>query len=292
MDSTIPYIIGMLALLAAVASGLAILRLRRGERAEGATKGQHALVWICTLGSAAVFIQQVFAHGWNPITSHVDGLILVATLLGVTMLYLQHRPRLEELGAFALPVLTLVLAWALCPDSQELWHFNKDEAPSAWRMLHLGFVYVGMLASVVAACAGAMYLYVERRLHQKRDLGELGRFASLEKLETIIIRQATIGFVLLSLGLITGLVISTSNKADLVAGWWHSPKILLATAAWVVYAVLMNLRSATAFRGARAAWLSIAGLVILLATYGVVTALPGPLAAHASNVSTTHQEGR
>jgi ABC-type uncharacterized transport system permease subunit len=136
-----------------------------------------------------------------------------------------------------------------------------------------------------------MYLFVERRLHQKRDFGSIGRFASLEKLETIIIRQATVGFALLSLGLITGLVIVTSNKPELMPGWWHTPKILLATAAWIVYAVLMNLRSATAFRGARAAWLSIAGLVILLTTYGVVSALPGPLRASAATTS-THREAR
>jgi ABC-type uncharacterized transport system permease subunit len=285
----ITLIIGLLTVFAMAGSVLAIRRLMRGEETKRLERPQHALVWACTLGSAAVFASQVYANGWNPVAAHTDGLMLLATLIGAALLFLQRRPRLEAISAFVLPMLTLILLWALCPDSAETWRLSGDQATRAWTRLHLAFVYVGTLSSVVAAAAGAMYLFVERRLHQKRDFGSVGRFASLEKLETIIIRQATVGFALLSLGLITGLVIITSNKPELVPGWWHTPKILLATAAWIVYAVLMNLRSATAFRGARAAWLSIAGLVILLTTYGVVSALPGPLRASAAPTG-THRE--
>jgi ABC-type uncharacterized transport system permease subunit len=286
----ITFCIGLLALLAAAASVLAIRRLTRGETAAGLGRGQHVLVWAITVGSAAVFAYRVYAKGWNPVSSHLDGLMLLATLLGITLLFLQRRPRMEPIGAFTLPLLTLVLVWALCPESKQAWAFSESEAARAWTRMHLAFVYVGTLASAVAATAGAMYLYVEHRLHQKRRLGSIGRLASLEKLETMIIRQATLGFTLLSLGLLTGLVVITSHRSELVPGWWHTPKIVLATVAWLVYAILMNLRSATAFRGARAAWLSIAGLVLLLSTYAVVSALPGPLRTPDSSISAVHAE--
>ena len=65
----------------------------------------------------------------------------------------------------------------------------------------------------------------------------------------------------------------TANASALGPGWWHSPKIVLSAAAWLVYALVKNVRYATRFRGARAAWLSIAGLLLLLAAFGTVTAL-------------------
>ena len=99
--------------------------------------------------------------------------------------------------------------------------------------------------------------------------------ASLETLETLIIRAATLGFVLLTLSLISGLVMVTQSDhtSSLGKAWWSSPKVWLAGAAWIVYAVLINVRSFSTVRGRRAAWLAIAGLVLVLATYGAVEAI-------------------
>ena len=89
------------------------------------------------------------------------------------------------------------------------------------------------------------------------------------------VTAATLGFGLLSLGLIAGLIIITSNDGAtrLGPGWWHSPKVLLSVAAWLLYALVLNVRHGTRFRGARAAWLSIAGLALLLTTLAIVTAM-------------------
>ena len=56
--------------------------------------------------------------------------------------------------------------------------------------------------------------------------------------------------------------------------WYFSAKFIVALLAWLAFAVVMNVRYATAFRGARAAWLSIAGVVLLLAVYGIAVSLP------------------
>lgn len=290
--------LALLTLLAIAASAAAIRRLVRrqpeppspppeGAPPEGPASSHwpHALVDIAAAGCAAVFFYLVIQSGWRPLVAHVDGLVLIAALLALTLAFLQRRPRLEGLAAFGLPVLAFVLLWAFC---SSWWTYKDFAIRSVWMRLHLVCVFVGMLSSAVAAAAGAMYLFVERRLHAKRDLASVGRFASLEKLETIIVRQATAGFALLSLGLVTGLVIFAEANERPEPGWWYSPKIVLAAVAWLIYALLMNLRNASAFRGARAAWLSIVGLVLLLATYGVVSALPDQLLPHTS--AAAHRE--
>lgn len=271
-DTLTTITLGLLALLALTASVLAILRLRR-ESADGRT--QHFLVWLVALGSAAVYLYQAFVvhNGWQPLRAHVDGLALMAALLGGMVLYLQRRPRLEALSAFALPLLTLLLAWSVCASAWTYNPFELETIHPVWTALHLACVYLGTLSAAMAAMAGGMFLYVQHRLRLKHDLRGLGKLASLETLETLIIRTATLGFALLTLALATGLVIVTAGPTRLGAAWWYSPKIALSTAAWVVYALVMNVRFATTFRGSRAAWLSIAGLVLLLATLGLVNAL-------------------
>ena len=191
-------------------------------------------------------------------------------VFGLAVWYLTDRNRMPGLAAFAMPLMTLVLAWGICASS---FTFQLWEISSIIKTVHLVGVYTGTLFFAVASISGGMYLYVQKQLRNKKHPEKLGRLASLESLETLIIRTATLGFVLLTIGLVTGLVIVTSGPSVLGEQWWFSPKFILATTVWLIYALVMNVRHTTSFRGARAAWLSIAGLVLLLATFGIVTAM-------------------
>jgi ABC-type uncharacterized transport system permease subunit len=182
---------------------------------------------------------------------------------------------------FAIPLLTLILAWGICASAWTYRPFDIETLDPVWTAVHLAGVYVGTLFAVIAAVFGGMYLYADRRLKHK-EVSSNRSFASLEVMESAIIRTAMLGFTLLTLGLIAGLIVVTEGPTNLGAHWWYSPKVVLAIAAWLIYALLMNVRHATVFRGPRAAWLSIAGLVLLLATYGIVVALPNPQPADAS----------
>ncbi len=294
-----------LTLAAAVGSWLAIVELRmamagRGERvaladrpaAKRRAKGPGAagnrwvsgLVVLVGAGSAGLLGGRMATSetAWNPLVAHVDGLLLIAALLAVIGWFVQRRPKLAGMAAFYLPLLTLILAWAVCASAWTYRPFGVDTLHPVWQAVHLAGVYLGTLGSAVAAVAGAMYLFVERQFKAKRNPTALMRVASLERLERLIVQSATLGFALLTLGLVSGVVILW-DRADLDAGWWASPKVLLATAAWAVYAVVMNVRTATMFRGRRAAWLAIGGLVLLLGVYGLVTAGDGGKSGDAPN---------
>lgn len=231
---------------------------------------------VITLGTLGLFVLRWAGvpDRWLPLTTHLDGLLLISALLGGTILFIQSRPRLRGLAAFGLPMMLLAMLWAICAAN---WTYQPfDIAPGdLWLGLHLIAIYTGTVSAFVAAIAGCMYLFIQRRLRQKMRVEPGVSLASLETLESVIVRMATLGFALLTLGLVSGLVIITERSTILGPTWYASPKIWLAAAAWAVYALVMNIKYATAFRGARAAYLSIAGLVLLLATYGVATAIPG-----------------
>jgi ABC-type uncharacterized transport system permease subunit len=231
------------------------------------------LIWLTTAGCALLFVyREVFVHQrWTPFEAHVDGLLLIATLFGAALLFLESRARMKGLATFAMPILTLLLAWAICA-SWFTWHLFRLH--SIWRVVHLSSVYLGLLGAAVAAIGGGMYLYVQKRLrHKLAGTGDT-RLPSLEATERLIIRASAFGFALLSLGLFTGLVIIVADGRSMHPGWWQSPKIVLAAVVWSLYALVMNVRHATAFRGNRAAWLSIAGLLLVLTTFGVATRMP------------------
>lgn len=278
----------VLALLAAVASVLALSRLRPGGKpTPRSPRPQRLLLALCGVGSLALFIYRalVVHQGWEPLQAHVDGLLLIAAFVAATAMFLQAPSRVPGIDTFALPVLTILLTWAICASSFTLEGFAIH---SVWNTVHLSAVYLGACSLALAAGAGGCFLYAQKRLRSKA-VDPNTPIASLETLETLIVRSSALGFALLSLGLITGLVIVTSIPDNKLGdGWWYSPKIVLAFSVWLIYALITNVRHTTTFRGARAAWLSIAGLVLLLATFGVVTSMGRNTKSDARNPNETN----
>lgn len=263
----------VLTALSSAAGVLAFARLGPGSASRSLRKIQYSLTGICVTGAALLFLYRAvyFNEGWRPLGAHVDGLLLISTLFAAAILFVQ-RAAIRGLSVFALPLLTIMLAWGICANA---FTYEPFDTRSMWMVFHQASVYLGLLFFCIAATAGALYLFVQHRLHTHRPSDGAGPMASLESVERLNIRAATIGFALLTVALITGLIIQTSAQyTRLGEGWWYSPKVLLAAAVWLISAIVMNVRFATTFRGARAAWLSIAGLILLLATFVAANVLP------------------
>lgn len=268
-DTLTTSVLSLLTLLSAIASVVAISRLPQSVTVTAVRRTQYGLLGACTTGCGALFLYRVFVvhQQWQPLQSHVDGLLLIATLFAVMVLYLQSRGHVRELTTFALPVLTLLLAWSVCASA---WTFHLFQINSIWKTAHLASVYLGTLFFAIAAISGGMFLYAQNRLRKKSHAIVGRKLASLETIEKLIVWTSTMGFVLLTLGLVMGVIIVSSGPTRLGSNWWYSPKIILAASVWMIYALVMNMRHTATFRGAKAAWLSIVGLVLLLAIFGIM----------------------
>jgi len=286
-----------LILLTGAATAATVVAIRRlGVQTDGSAtpdsppRNQLAAVAAIAIGCFALFVLRwaVTAGNWHPLHAHVDGLLFAGSLFAGSILYIQTRPKLAGLSAFALPLLTVFLLWAVC---SSLWTFRPFNGQSAATLIHTVLTYLGLTSCAIGAISGAMYLFVQRRLKHKSHLASPGKLASLETLERIIITAATLGFLLLTLSLLSGLylVIRAEEPTALGAAWWASPKVWVATAAWAIYALLMNVRYASSFRGARAAWLAIAGLVLLFATYAIVGTIKPANTTHSKSDTSVTQ---
>lgn len=270
-------VLAVLATLAVTASVTAVLGLfRRDDSAPTRTRLRSlsaGLLLVVLLGTIAVFVSRALLlhRKWVPLEAHVDGLLLIAALFGAALLYVQSRHLLRGSVAFGLPILAFLLTWAVCAS---WWTFRPfGEIASVWMHTHLLSVYLGALSGAVAATAGATYLFARRRLRRRMALDPALPMPSLESLERLIARTAALGFALITLGIVAGLIHELSSTAPpLGPGWWHSPKIIVSVLVWLMYALLINVTGSAAFRGRRAAWISIAAMLLVLTNFGIVGA--------------------
>ena len=130
--------------------------------------------------------------------------------------------------------------------------------------VHVTLVIASYAAFAVTFVCSMMYLIQERELKAKRFGASSERLPALNTCDEIGYRSVTIGFVLLTLGVATG--IFWNNQRD--GRYWHNdPKEVMALITWIVYLFPIHYRVTAGWRGRRAAWMSIAGFVVVILTW-------------------------
>ena len=96
------------------------------------------------------------------------------------------------------------------------------------------------------------------------DLVDPIEFSHSEELDTLSYRCILVGFVLLTLGLITGAV--WANEAW--GTWWSwDPKETWAFISWLFYAAYLHMRISKGWQGRRPALLATTGFLVVLVCY-------------------------
>lgn len=196
----------------------------------------------------------------TPASSLLEALSFFAwAIVGGSILF-QYRYRMPVLGAFATPLAALLLLVASTGGHAPP---APRGVPGVWLPVHVSLVFLGDALFALAACAGLMYLLQERTLKAKRVGWVTRRLPSLEVLDQVNIRSLTIGFPLLTLGLLSGGLIARFAWGTV---WWWEPKVTFSILTWILYAVLLHGRVTVGWRGRRAALGAIAGFVAVLVT--------------------------
>ncbi len=230
------------------------------ERATWAGFGLH------TLG----LLLRFFEAGYTPVTSLHEALSFFGWCVAGLYLVLQVRYQLASLGAFATPVATMLVLGALIVPGE------IQPLPAAlqswWLPVHVMLLFVGDGAFAVAAAAGVMYLIQERQLKRKRLGAWFRRLPSLEVLDELNYRCLTLGFPLLTMGIITGAIWAQQAWGTY---WSWDPKETWSLITWFLYAALLHGRLTVGWRGRRAAIWAILGFASVLFTFlGVNFVLP------------------
>ena len=178
--------------------------------------------------------------------------------------------RVRFLGAFASPVLFALGVFALMPSLDAL-HEARPELPVFWTSLHAALMSLSYGAFGLGSVAALMYLTQERNLKFHKLQAIFSLMPPIQRLEAAAGRLLLTGFILLTLGLVTGVVDLTHiNNPHLYRG---DPKIVWSVVVWLLYLGLVAMRWWFAQGGRRFALGAIGSFIFVLLTFWVTNIL-------------------
>jgi ABC-type transport system involved in cytochrome c biogenesis permease subunit len=261
--------------LFAIGEVLSLTRIWRDR--EGFRIGAKACTWSGVALALVVLVWHTLARGggnWLPLEDNFEAFLWLGILLAVFVLYVQRAKSLGGLDWFVIPIVIVLLVAAIV--------FGKGRPQSyvdtTWSWVHRVTAYGGTLAFAIAGATGAMYLLACHRLRHKTP-AHGPRLGSLERLEHMTFTAVTLGFAMLTCGLVAGLIWQLrmerqAGPTRLGEQWWTSPKVVMAAAVWVVYAIVLHARINPVFRGRKVAILSIVGCVLMVGTLVALNLTP------------------
>ena len=221
--------------------------------------------WVLGLGlifHSLELIQRTWVAGYLPVATFGQALLVSAWALVAAFLILYWLFPIKVLGALSAPLAALMVSGTLL-----LPPGHGAVAPllqSLWLTFHIILALLGNAALTLAFLGGIFYLVQERQLKGKKFGFFYRRLPSLEQLDALNYWCLTIGFPLLTGGIISG---SLYAQHTLGKFWSWDPKEILTLIAWLIYAVLLHERLTVGWRGRRAALLAICGFLVLVATF-------------------------
>lgn len=195
----------------------------------------------------------------------------LSVMLWLTVLIYWVESLIYELDSMQALVLPLAAACALLPAL-----YPGPETPSYTQSLEFRFhLLLAMLAYslfTIAALHATLMLVLERRLHggalagtpDGQFAGPLATLPPLMTLEALLFRILTLGFVLLTLTLVTGFVFSEELFGKAVR---FNHKTVFGIVSWIIFAALLVGRYAWGWRGRKALHWTLSGFVALLLAY-------------------------
>lgn len=208
------------------------------------------------------------AHRWMPVGVREVEALLGLAVAGLFFLVWWLYDAIS-MGLFALPAsFFLVLIPALGPGG---YAFPSSGVRTSWLIAHIAALMVAYVALGFSVLASVLYLVQERRLKSKLKPGkDAGRFPldwlpPLDTLERISHATLEFGFPCMTVGLILGAVLV--QETSLGAAYFLDPKVVAAFVSWAVYVLLLLVRRSAGLRGRKAAYLSGAVMVVMIAVY-------------------------
>jgi len=191
----------------------------------------------------------------------------------ILVLFFIHeiKYKLGLLSSFIMPIVFLIMfSSAVFPREIKV---LSPALQSYWFGIHVMLAFLGDAAFAMACGIGIMYLLQERNVKSKHLSMLFQKLPSLQTLDELNYHLITLGFPLLTLAMITGVVWANSAWGTY---WRWDPKEVWSLITWIIYAIVLHLRLTVGWRGKKAAILSIIGFAFVVFTFfGVTLILKG-----------------
>lgn len=226
--------------------------------------------------SLGIVLRWVESHrlgiGHAPFSNLYESLIFFSWTIVLLYLIVEWRTKSRTLGAFAMPLAFLAMAYAsYSPDINSRIQPLIPALKSNWLISHVITCFFGYAAFGLSFALSLMYLI--KRMHGRgRDNSFLRLIPRPGILDDLNYQMVAIGFFMLTLGIITGSVWAHSAWGTY---WSWDPKETWSLITWLIYAGVLHSRLVRGWAGKRIAILCIIGFACVLFTYFGVNYLAG-----------------
>ena len=214
----------------------------------------------------------IMARGLNagrlPLTNQYEFAAAFAWGIALCFLIFVKKYDFNALGCFVAPVIFLIIGYAAM-QSKEI-HALMPALQSSWLGFHVFTAIIAYGGFGVAFGVSMVYLFQERL--QGSSFAR-SHFPDEETLDLISYRAVSLGFLFLTLCIITG---SIWAKRAWGTYWNWDPKETWSLITWIIYAIYLHLRLNKGVRGRKSAIFAALGFAAVIFTYvGVNTLLAG-----------------
>jgi cytochrome c-type biogenesis protein CcsB len=200
-----------------------------------------------------------------PLSNFYESLIFFAWCLPFVALLTFRRHLQGYLGTVVAILACLLLAYASLSGVDSRIRPLMPALQSNWLLIHVVTCFLGYAAFALGFGTALLYLQQERRPRPT--------LPPAAQLDRLIYQTTVFGFLLLTLGILTGAVWA---EAAWGRYWSWDPKETWSLITWLIYASLLHARLVKGWQGRRTAWLAVLGFLAVLFTYfGVSFLLTG-----------------
>jgi len=225
--------------------------------------------------------------GHFPISNLYESLCFLAWGCTLTQLLVERSWPSPLVPAATSPMALVCVAFAsfALPDTLQNAAPLVPALRSSWLVMHVSVIMMSYAALLVGSLLSVAVLLTQpgqamelrsssigsgsfQRAGLQTDGGavmlQAAPIALSERLDNLSYRTITVGFLLLTVGIISGAV--WANEAW--GSWWSwDPKETWALICWLVYAAYLHTRLSRGWQGRRPAWVAVSGLVVISVCY-------------------------
>ncbi len=258
--------------------------------------GSNSSLTTFLIAIANIFLtSQLTLRWWQsghfPISNLYESLCFLTWSCTLTQLFVERAWRSPLVSAVATPVSLLSIGFAsfALPEDLQVSAPLVPALRSSWLVMHVSVIMCSYAALLVGSILSFGVFIVDSNkqlnirssslgsgefrqdsrlyLERKDDITNLIKpigFTNAEQLDSLSYRAITAGFLLLTVGLISGAV--WANEAW--GSWWSwDPKETWALICWLVYAAYLHTRITRGWQGKKPALLAIAGFFVVIVCY-------------------------
>ena len=246
------------------------------------------LVVIANLFLTAQLILRWWQSGHFPISNLYESLCFLTWGCSLTQLFVERAWNSPFVAAVATPLSLFLIGFAsfVLPENLQTSAPLVPALRSSWLIMHVSVIMCSYAALLIGSLlsfgvflvdwdkelnirnssigSGSFRQMSEFYKNDKLDLMEPISFTKAEQLDSLSYRAITAGFLLLTVGLISGAV--WANEAW--GSWWSwDPKETWALICWLVYAAYLHTRLTKGWQGKKPAIVAITGFFLIIVCY-------------------------